>query len=444
MKTEPFTPEGVMGVRAERYERVHRRAGKRRAVALPYLLGWLCLAGAVSLAAACEGAVRPAAPGASRPAAALSISPADGSREVKTSAPVVVTPAYATVTSITVTSGGVPVEGHASQGGRVWRSRWALHTSSDYTVIATGRSTSGKAVHATSSFRTLTPSATIGARIFEGYRQTYGVGMPVILTFSRPVSRHAAVERALRVTTSKPVVGAWYWDGDQTLYFRPRAYWPPGTRVSITGHFDGIQAAPGVYATADLTQDFRIGPSLIVTVSSRTHYMKVWYRRHLIGNWPVSTGRPGHDTANGTYLTIEKGNPTRMVGDGYDLLVPYAVRFTWSGNYIHGAAWSLAQQGVVNVSHGCVNLSPAHAATYYSLARAGDPVTVTDSPAEGTFGNGWTVWFLDWPQLVGGSALGEAIEAGPGGSRPVPLSSLGPWSPSPPLQGPGSGNYRAG
>jgi L,D-transpeptidase catalytic domain len=72
--------------------------------------------------------------------------------------------------------------------------------------------------------------------------------------------------------------------------------------------------------------------------------MKVWYRRHLIGDWPVSTGRPGYDTPNGTYLTIEKGNPTRMVGDGCDLLVPYAVRFTWSGMYIHAADWSVPPQ----------------------------------------------------------------------------------------------------
>jgi Bacterial Ig domain len=107
-------------------------------------------------------------------------------------------------------------------------------------------------------------------RLFQGNRQTYGVGMPVILTFSGPVTRKAAVEQALEVTTSKRVVGAWYWNGDQTLYFRPRAYWPQNTQVSVTGHFDGVQAARGEYGTADLTQDFRIGPSLIVILSART------------------------------------------------------------------------------------------------------------------------------------------------------------------------------
>ena len=398
---------------------------------------------AVSLAiAACQGS--PAQTPSPPPAAALSISPAGGSRDVMTSTVVTVTPARATVTSITVTAGGAPVEGEVSEGGTVWHSRWALHTSSTYKVTATGTSTSGKIVSATSSFRTMTPSAAMGVHIFQGYQQTYGVGMPVILTFSRPVTRKAAVEKALEVTTSKPVVGAWSWDGDQTLYFRPRAYWPQNTRGTITGHLDGVQAAPGVYGTADLAQDFRIGSSLIVTLSTRTHYMKVWYRGKLIGNWPVSTGRPGYDTPNGTYLTIEKGNPTRMVGAGYDLLVPYAVRFTWSGMYIHAADWSVAQQGVVNVSHGCVNVSPAHAEIYYNLARAGDPVTVTDSPVAGTWGDGWTVWFWTWRQLVRGGALDKAVVAGPDGSYFASPSSLGPEPQSSPLQGSEPGNYYAG
>ena len=434
-----------MAVPAEHHGPLHPQAEKRHRAGLSHMLRAAAVVGAVSLAvAACQGALRPAVPSPPQTAAPLSISPADGSRDVNTGAAVTVTTAHAKVTSIAVTSGGTPVAGEVSEGGTVWHSRWALHTSSTYRVTATGTSTSGKTISATSSFRTITPSITMGVHIFQGYKQTYGVGMSIILTFSGPVTRKAAVEEALQVTTSKPVVGAWYWDGGQTLYFRPRAYWPQNTRVSFTGHFDGVQAAPGVYGTADLTQDFRIGASLIVTLSTRTHYMKVWYRQKLIGTWPISTGRPGYDTANGTYLTIEKGNPTRMVGNGYDLRVPYAVRFTWSGNYIHAADWSVAQQGVVNVSHGCVNLSPAHSAIYYSLAHAGDPVTVTGSPVAGKWGDGWTVWFWTWRQLVRGSALGKAVVAGPDGSRFVSPSSLGPWSPSSPLQGSEPGNYYAG
>jgi Big-like domain-containing protein len=116
------------------------------------MLGAALAAGAVSLViAACQGPVRPAAPGPPRAPApgSLSISPADGSRGIKTGAPVTVTPVRARVTSITVTSGGAPVEGTVSEGGTVWRSRWALHASSTYRVTATGRSTSRKTVSGT-------------------------------------------------------------------------------------------------------------------------------------------------------------------------------------------------------------------------------------------------------------------------------------------------------
>ena len=88
-----------------------------------------------------------------------------------------------------------------------------------------------------------------------------------------------------------------------------------------------------------------------------------------------------------------------MVGPGYRIEVPWSVRFTWSGDFMHDAFWSVGQQGFENVSHGCVNLSPAHAETYYKLAFPGDPVSITGSPRGGTWDNGWTVWFLSWKRV---------------------------------------------
>jgi hypothetical protein len=78
----------------------------------------------------------------------------------------------------------------------------------------------------------------------------------------------------------------------------------------------------------------------------------------------------------------------------------------------------------VNVSHGCVNMSPADAQTYYQMENPGDPVMITGSPAAGTWDNGWTVWFLSWRKLVRGSALGMAVQAGADGSTFVSPSSV--------------------
>ncbi len=100
----------------------------------------------------------------------------------------------------------------------------------------------------------------------------------------------------------------------------------------------------------------------------------------------------------------------------------------------------MGAQGFANVSHGCVNLSPAHAQTYYQLAVPGDPVTITGSPRGGTWGNGWTVWFLRWRDLVRGSALHKAVRVGPNGSRFVNPASLRPSRAKPPLSAPRPGN----
>jgi lipoprotein-anchoring transpeptidase ErfK/SrfK len=246
--------------------------------------------------------------------------------------------------------------------------------------------------------------------------------MPIILYFSHPITNRAAVERALEIRTSRRVVGSWYWDvpcnmAPVCLYFRPRHYWPAHTRVSFTAHLNGVEGAPGVYGDHTLTQQFTIGSSLLTSVSTSGHYMNVYRDGKLFAHWPISSGRPGDDTPNGTYLTIEKGNPVDMVGPGYNIQVPFSVRFTWSGDYLHDAYWSVGEQGFTNVSHGCVNMSPADAETYYNLAVPGDPVKVTGSPRAGEWDNGWTMWFLSWKQWVRGSAVHRAVRAGPHGSR---------------------------
>jgi lipoprotein-anchoring transpeptidase ErfK/SrfK len=333
------------------------------------------------------------------------------------------------ITQVTVHNAGDRTVGRLNAGGTVWRSRWTLDVGRRYSVTATATDAAGRSTRRTVTFQTLKPKQTFDARIVEGYGQTYGVGMPIILYFDHPISDRRAVERALQVSTSKPVTGAWYWDSEcgtapVCLYFRPRHYWPAHTHVRFTGHLNGIEAAPGLYGHHTLTQSFTIGSSLTVLANTAGHYMNVYREGRLFAHWPISSGRPGDDTPNGTYLTIEKGNPVEMKGPGYDLQVPWSVRFTWSGDYLHDAYWSVGEQGFTNVSHGCVNMPPADAELYYKMEVPGDPVTITGSPRAGTWDNGWTEWFLPWHKYLAGSALHEAVVAGPHGSRFVNPASL--------------------
>jgi lipoprotein-anchoring transpeptidase ErfK/SrfK len=374
----------------------------------------------------------------------VTITPGSGATGANPSKGITVTAAGGTLKSVAVRTSGDPVTGTYATDRASWHSTWALNVSQSYTVTATavsvggvtgggvtsggvtggGVTSGGVTTTKTDTFRTLTPASTFTTQIFEGYKQSYGVGIPIILTFSAPVQDKAAVERSIELQASRPVIGSWYWDGNQTLDFRPRDYWPAHTTVSFTGHFDGVESAPGVYGYHRLTQTFAIGDSVIAVASTKAHKTQIYVNGKLKYDWNISSGKPGDDTPDGSYLTIEKANPVRMTGPGYDLLVPWSVRFTFSGDYYHDAYWSVGQQGFENVSHGCVNLAPANAETYYKLAVPGDPITIRGSPRPGMWNNGWTEWFLSWQQYLKGSATGEAVVADASGSKFVNPSTL--------------------
>ncbi len=412
----------------------------------------ICAAGI--LAAACQssaGGGTSGGAGTSTPppdTVQLSITPASGSTSANPHKGITVTAGKGTIKSVTVTGEGLTgqraVTGTLNNAKTVWHTDWALPVDQTLTVTATGVDSSGHSATQTSTFKTLRPAQTFVTHIFEGYKAQYGVGMPIMLTFSQPIKNRAAVERSLQITSSKPVVGAWYWDNSQTLAFRPRDYWPAHTKISFVGHLNGVEASPGVYGYHTLTQDFSIGKSLIVVASTARHHMWLYRDGKLLRHWPISTGKPGDDTPNGTYLTIEKGNPVLMKGPGYRIEVPWSVRFTWSGDYLHDAYWSTGQQGFENVSHGCVNMSPAASEYYYKMAVPGDPVTVVGSPRGGVWDNGWTHWFLSWPELLKGSALHQAVMAGPNGSTFVDPSTLPASTATAPLgtSKPGNSNAR--
>jgi lipoprotein-anchoring transpeptidase ErfK/SrfK len=340
---------------------------------------------------------------------------------------------------VAVTAAGRAVQGRPEPGGASWHTEWALAPSRAYRVTATAVNRRGRRTVATATFRTLRPRRTFTAWSSLAAGQVYGVGMPLMLTFSRPVTRKAEVERSLEIWSSRPVTGAWHWMSNREVWFRTRKYWPAHTRVRLEAHLRGVRAAPGVYGLSDLSLHLVIGNSLIAVASAATHHMKVWWNGHLQGNWPISTGQPGDDTPDGHYLSFSMGNPVDMnsatygvmPGDPgyYNVLVYDSVKFTFSGDYVHSAPWSVGEQGFANVSHGCVNVAPGNAAWYYARSVPGDPITIVGSPLAGTWGDGWTIWFLPWHKLAAGSATGQAVLAGPSGSRLVPPPSAMPAHP---------------
>jgi lipoprotein-anchoring transpeptidase ErfK/SrfK len=130
---------------------------------------------------------------------------------------------------------------------------------------------------------------------------------------------------------------------------------------------------------------------------------------------PVTTGKAEFLTRNGTKVILEKHTLKIMdastVGisksspEYYRLEVPYAMRVTWSGEFVHAAPWSTAHQGRENVSHGCVGMSMSNAIWLFNLSSVGDVVKVVGSPRKLEPGNGYTDWNVAWNDWLAGSAL---------------------------------------
>ena len=247
--------------------------------------------------------------------------------------------------------------------------------------------------------------------------ETVGVGMPVIVQFDVAVTDKASIEKPLRVESTPTQVGAWHWISDHEVHWRPRSYWKPGTDVTVHADINSIPAGKGVFGQLSRTSSFTVGDAIISRVNIARHEMKVFRNGTLLRTIPVSAGKPGFTTRSGTKVIIEKHRVKRMDAattgisrddpEYYNIEdVEYAMRVTYSGEFLHAAPWSVGSQGSANVSHGCVGMSTANAAWLYNLSKRGDVVEVTGSDRWMTLTNGYGDWNASFADYKQGSALG--------------------------------------
>jgi lipoprotein-anchoring transpeptidase ErfK/SrfK len=312
-------------------------------------------------------------------------------------------------------AGGKRLEGELAEDGRSWVSSGALAPATRYRVVAEAVDDAGTPTRRQSSFTTLRPRAELRAAIMPLDGETVGVGLPIGVWFSEPVADRAAVERRLEVSSSKPVTGAWHWFADNEAHYRPKTYWPSGSKVTLRARLAGTDAGRGVWGVADRTIRFTIGERRVSVVDVRTHRMKVTSGGRTLRVLPVSTGRERYPTTNGIHFVLEK-NPVKVMDSstvgiprngpgGYYQRVAWSVRISNSGEFVHAAPWSTGSQGSANVSHGCVNLSTANAAWFFRLTRRGDVVEVRGSPKRPGNSFGVADWNMSWSKWLAGSAL---------------------------------------
>jgi lipoprotein-anchoring transpeptidase ErfK/SrfK len=107
--------------------------------------------------------------------------------------------------------------------------------------------------------------------------------------------------------------------------------------------------------------------AVLIAIDKSTQEMTVAVDGVARWKWPVSTGRPTHDTPSGRFTAF------RMEADHFskewdDAPMPDSIFFTPKGHAIHG---SLDTRRLGSpASHGCVRLAPANAAKLYALVEA--------------------------------------------------------------------------
>lgn len=297
----------------------------------------------------------------------------------------------------------------AADGGPTrWRLTGVLGPRAEYRVAVRGRNADGATAATTFTFTT-GAAPLVEARLSPGDDDVVGVGMPVQVRFRDAVPDRAAAQRHLKIKTTPAVAGSWGWIDDETVMFRPKGFWPAGTKVAVAYDASGAHLGRGAFGGATRTVRFAVGRDLRMHVSNASHSLTVTQAGRQIGRFPVSLGKPGHTTRSGTKIVYEKQTPYTMRGDASDpyvTTVKHAQRITDSGEFLHAAPWSVGDQGRRNVSHGCTNLSPADAAWLYARTIKGDPVVTTGtSKRMQTWDGLGGVWNHTWPQWQRLSAL---------------------------------------
>jgi hypothetical protein len=177
-----------------------------------------------------------------------------------------------------------------------------------------------------------------------------------------------------------------------------------------------LAAAFGPPARADILVNIdKNTQSMTVSVDGTPRYI-----------WPVSTGRAGYDTPNGAF------KPNRMDADHLsqewdNAPMPHSIFFDLRGHAIHGFL-DTSRIGSA-ASHGCVRLSPDHAATLYELVNT-EGLKETTVVISVRTPVGWS------PEVARRRApvedvAGQPIQIAPGYSEQQPASGYGQQPPAP-------------
>ncbi len=372
--------------------------------------------------AGCQGSVGAAGQSVTQtqqavPAATIAVNVPEGATDVRPDTTVTVASTRGTIDKVHVTAAdGSSVAGKLSADKTSWKSDGPLALDTAYTVKSSAANAEGDKTPLDSTFTTIKPRATETASITPSASQgVVGVAMPIVVLFHQAPVDKAAAERKLTVTSTPAVEGSWHWMSSKQVVYRPKDFWTTGTKVDVTADMTGVEFAKNTWGVNRAPVHFEIGRNQVSTVDIRAHRLTVQQDGQTVRTIPVTTGMGTgkYATRNGTKVIITKESSHRMTAPGvaqddpeyYNLVVRYAMRLTWSGEFIHAAPWSVGSQGRANVSHGCTGMSTANAQWMMANSMIGDPVNYVNGVRSLAIDNGWAFWNMPYDQWVQGSAL---------------------------------------
>nr|WP_254207176.1 Ig-like domain-containing protein [Nocardia alni] len=345
-----------------------------------------------------------------------------GTTPINPSQPIAVHVSNGHLSTVTVADGsGNNIAGALTSDQLSWTNTDPLTFGATYTVTADAVNPQG--THNKQTFTVATIPAPAGHTAYANVvpapdvvSQTgIGVGQPMVFQFTKPVSNKAEVQKHLHVTVTPPQPGAWYWVDDKDVHYRGPNYWLPGTKIHIEADVVGLDLGDGVLGAENNSADYTVHDAMVAKADGSSDQLTIFDNGKQINQMPMSLGSPGFPSHEGPHIISDK-QPSIVMDSctygtcqgqaGYYKETVYLdERISNDGEFVHSAPWSVGQQGSSNVSHGCVNLSPANAQWFYDHFGIGDVVEVTNSggpslPVWDTYGD----WEVPWSTWQAGNA----------------------------------------
>lgn len=241
---------------------------------------------------------------------------------------------------------------------------------------------------------------------------TYQIGSQTEVIDSSIISSWLFLDENMKVSINRDAVNAYFREFGKrydTLGSTRSFTTPTGKNATVSGGTYGwsvdepaeIEAAIAILESG---QPVTKEPSYVQTAASRdgldwgATYIEVdlteqymWYIENgaVVFECDVVTGEPipSKETPTGVYFIMERLRNKTLIGatdpatgqPSYRQPVDYWARVTGNGIGFHDADWQTAFGGsryLTHGSHGCINMEPSKAATFYDMISVGTPVII--------------------------------------------------------------------